>query len=166
MKKIMVTMLNDEQKEGLVERVSRGRSQEWVVHDLVKYGITDKLNSYMKSQRYGTQYVDSYLNVIDRLQNIIEEKIEFIKGPRGGYWSGFFKLHQEEFLGSFAWFANIGVYNLTANDFDFPDELPDRVKILQKESICPCGNYGQVVRFQVNGNIYKFNFLTGYPCQC
>ena len=69
-------------------------------------------------------------------------------------------------LGSFYWNEKIGVGNLKANDFDFPESLPKNVNVVSASSLCDCGNYGQRVLFKVDNDLYSFNFLSGYPCQC
>ena len=67
----------------------------------------------------------------------------------------------KNFLGSFYWDQKIGVEDIGANSFDF--ELPEDIEVLEKKNICPCGNYGQRVSFKYKGEVYSFDYLTGYP---
>ena len=66
-------------------------------------------------------------------------------------------------LGEKYW-ANTVIGNIIANDFDFKKEV--RRTIIKKEPLCPCNKYGTMIMFEYEGELYTFNYLTGYPCQC
>ena len=92
MKKLSIKEITQEKKYILTEKVSRGHSQRYLIEDLLRYGVTDKLNTYMKAPTYGRNYIESYKNAVDRLQKEIKEDILFVTGPQGGEWSGYYKI--------------------------------------------------------------------------
>lgn len=67
------------------------------------------------------------------------------------------------FLGSKYW-QNTVIDGIIANKFDFDEEVIK--SIIKVEPLCPCGNYGTKITFEYKGELYSFNYLTGYPCQC
>lgn len=67
------------------------------------------------------------------------------------------------YLGEKYW-ANTVIDDIIANQFDFDNEV--KKMVLKKESLCPCGNFGINIIFEYKGQLYSFDFLTGYPCQC
>ena len=66
-------------------------------------------------------------------------------------------------LGDKYW-ADTVINGITAIDFDFKKEI--RKTIVKRESLCPCNKFGSVIVFEHEGQLYKFYYLTGYPCEC
>ena len=66
-------------------------------------------------------------------------------------------------LGSKYW-ADTVISSIIANDFDFKKEV--KKTVLKREPLCECRKYGTKIIFEYEGQLYTFNFLTGYPCEC
>lgn len=67
------------------------------------------------------------------------------------------------YLGNKYWSDTV-INSIIANDFDFKKEVKETV--IKKESLCECGKYGTMIIFQWGEQLYSFNYLTGYPCEC
>lgn len=67
------------------------------------------------------------------------------------------------YLGGKYW-SDIVIGNVIANEFDLNNAV--KKMVLKRESLCGCGKYGTRIIFQHEGQIYAFDFLTGYPCEC
>lgn len=67
------------------------------------------------------------------------------------------------YLGNKYWNQTV-IGNIIANDFDFKKEV--RRTVIKKESLCGCDKYGTRIIFQLGAQLYSFNYLTGYPCEC
>lgn len=74
-----------------MERLARGREQKWIVWDLIRYGESDPLNAYIKKQGYYTQYINSFMNLLERLREA-GFLVTLIPGKKGGYWTAKIKL--------------------------------------------------------------------------
>lgn len=67
------------------------------------------------------------------------------------------------YLGSKYWSDTV-IDGIIANEFDVSNEV--KKIVLKKESLCPCKKFGTKIIFEYEGELYSFDFLTGYPCQC
>ena len=66
-------------------------------------------------------------------------------------------------LGEKYW-ANTVIGNIIANDFDFKEEV--KKMVVKRQKLCECGKFGINIVFKYQGQLYSFDFLTGYPCEC
>lgn len=67
------------------------------------------------------------------------------------------------YLGEKYW-SDIVINNIIANDFDLDNHI--KKMVIKRKKLCPCGNFGINIVFEYEGELYSFDFLTGYPCQC
>lgn len=67
------------------------------------------------------------------------------------------------YLGNKHW-SDIVINNIIANDFDLNNEV--KKTVLKREPLCGCRKYGTKIIFEYEGQLYSFDFLTGYPCEC
>ena len=67
------------------------------------------------------------------------------------------------YLGEKYW-SNTVIDGITANDFDFKEEV--KKMVVKRQNLCECGNFGINIIFKYKGQLYSFDFLTGYPCEC
>lgn len=78
--------MTNEEKMELVNKVTKGNSQYWLIRDLILTGITGNFGNYMKAQSYYSNYVSSYLRAISRLQKL-GVKVNIQLGKNGGHWT-------------------------------------------------------------------------------
>lgn len=67
------------------------------------------------------------------------------------------------YLGEKYW-ANTVIDGIIANDFDLDDNV--KKTVVKRKALCPCGKFGINIIFEYEGQLYSFDFLTGYPCEC
>ena len=67
------------------------------------------------------------------------------------------------YLGGKYWSETV-VNGIIANQFDLDNEV--KKMVLKRKSLCGCGKYGTNIIFEYEGQLYSFDFLTGYPCEC
>lgn len=67
------------------------------------------------------------------------------------------------YLGEKYW-ANTVIDGIIANDFDLDNNV--KKMVVKRQKLCDCGNFGINIIFEYEGELYSFDFLTGYPCQC
>jgi len=77
----------------IVEKIGRGDVQKNFLRDLLIYGRTKGICTYCKQDYYFNAYLCSFQNIIKRFCACYDQyKVEFVCGPRGGCWLGYYKL--------------------------------------------------------------------------
>ena len=71
--------------------MAKGHVQKNIISDLLNYGETFTLGSYMKKQGYYTKYCQSFSNLFSRLRDA-GVNIEKIPGKLGGDWTAYYKI--------------------------------------------------------------------------
>lgn len=69
-----------------------GYVQKQILKDLGKYGATDKLHTYYKSQRFFSHNLNAVIHLIGILQHR-GIQVQIVPGPKGGFWNGYLKVN-------------------------------------------------------------------------
>ena len=67
------------------------------------------------------------------------------------------------YLGKKYW-SDIVIGDIIANQLDVNNNV--KKMVVSRKKLCDCEKFGVKIIFKYKNQLYSFDFLTGYPCQC